>query len=66
MLKPEWLHYFSMVPDTAGNIKCIVDGSEYYLTALEKFGIVDLATTTNKDSDFTVITSFAKHQITGY
>ena len=59
MLKPEWLHYFN-VPDTAGNVKCIVEGSEYYLSALERFGIVDLATTTNKDSDFTVITSFAR------
>ena len=49
-----------MVPDAAGNLKCIVEGSEYYLSALEKFGIVDLATTTNKDSDFTVITSFAR------
>ena len=57
MLKPEWLHYFSIVPDAAGNLKCIVEGSEYYLNALEKFGIVDLATTTNKDSDFTVILS---------
>ena len=60
MLKPEWLHYFSMVPDSAGNIKCLVEGSEYYLANLDKFGIVDLATTTNKDSDFTVITSFAR------
>jgi predicted phage terminase large subunit-like protein len=60
MLKPEWINYFAMVPDAAGNLKCIVEGSEYYLSALEKFGIVDLATTTNKDSDFTVITSFAR------
>src|SRR6056300_1436792 len=60
MLKPEWLHYFSMVPDSAGNINCLVEGSEYYLANLDKFGIVDLATTTNKDSDFTVITSFAR------
>tara|TARA_Y100000389_G_scaffold197563_1_gene232403 strand:- start:9180 stop:10412 length:1233 start_codon:yes stop_codon:yes gene_type:complete len=60
MLKPEWINYFAMVPDEAGNLKCIVEGSEYYLSALEKFGIVDLATTTNKNSDFTVITSFAR------
>ena len=59
MLRPEWLNYFVMVPDEAGNIKCVVEGSEYYLKALKKFGVVDLATTTNKDSDYTVITSFA-------
>ena len=60
MLKPEWINYFTIVPDPAGNLKCIVEGTEYYLASLEKFGIVDLATTTNKDSDFTVITSFAR------
>lgn len=59
MLRPEWLNYFVQVPDEAGNIKCVVEGSEYYLKALKKFGVVDLATTTNKDSDYTVITSFA-------
>ena len=59
MLRPEWLNYYVQVPDEAGNVKCIVEGSEYYLKALKKFGIVDLATTTNKDSDYTVITSFA-------
>ena len=60
MLKPEWLKYFSIIPDNNGTLKCHVDGTEYYLDALDKFGIVDLATTTNKDSDFTVITSFAR------
>ena len=60
MLKPEWLKYFSIIPDNNGRLKCHVDGTEYYLDALDKFGIVDLATTTSKDSDFTVITSFAR------
>lgn len=60
MLKPEWMNYYIIAPDPAGNLKCIVDGSEYYLNALPKYGVVDLATTTNKDSDYTVITSFAQ------
>ena len=60
MLKPEWIKYFALVPDAAGNLKCIVDNQEYYLKALKKYGVVDLATTTNKDSDYTVITSFAQ------
>ena len=60
MLKPEWLKYFSIIPDTNGRLKCHVDGSEYYLDALDKYGVVDLATTKNKDSDYTVITSFAR------
>jgi predicted phage terminase large subunit-like protein len=60
MLKPEWIKYFAVVPDAAGNLKCIVDNQEYYLKALKKYGVVDLATTTNKDSDYTVITSFAQ------
>jgi predicted phage terminase large subunit-like protein len=59
LLKPEWINYFNIIPDTAGQLKCHVAGSEYYLDTLQKFGIVDLATTTNKDSDYTVITSFA-------
>tara|TARA_Y100000356_G_scaffold82466_1_gene68583 strand:- start:880 stop:2112 length:1233 start_codon:yes stop_codon:yes gene_type:complete len=60
MLKPEWMNYYIIVPDNAGNLKCVVDGSEYYLNSLTKYGVVDLATTTNKDSDYTVITSFAQ------
>ena len=60
MLKPEWLKYFSIIPDNNGRLKCHVEGTEYYLDALDKYGIVDLATTTNKDSDYTVITSFAR------
>jgi predicted phage terminase large subunit-like protein len=60
MLKPEWMNYYILAPDNAGNLKAIVDGSEYYLDALPKYGVVDLATTTNKDSDYTVITSFAQ------
>jgi predicted phage terminase large subunit-like protein len=60
MLKPEWMNYYIIAPDAAGNLKCIVDGSEYYLDALPKYGVVDLAPTTNKDSDYTVITSFAQ------
>ena len=60
MLKPEWLRYFALIPDNNGRLKCHVDGSEYYLDALDKYGIVDLATTKNKDSDYTVITSFAR------
>ena len=60
MLKPEWLRYFALIPDTNGRLKCHVDGSEYYLDALDKYGVVDLATTKNKDSDYTVITSFAR------
>ena len=60
MLKPEWMNYYIIAPDAGGNLKCIVDGSEYYLDALPKYGVVDLATTTNKDSDYTVITSFAQ------
>ena len=60
MLKPEWMNYYIIVPDNAGNLKCVVDGSEYYLNSLPKYGVVDLATTTNKDSDYTVITSFAQ------
>ena len=59
LLKPEWINYFNIIPDTAGQLKAHVAGSEYYLDTLQKFGIVDLATTTNKDSDYTVITSFA-------
>ena len=59
-LKPEWLRYFALIPDNNGRLKCHVDGSEYYLDALDKYGIVDLATTKNKDSDYTVITSFAR------
>tara|TARA_R100000231_G_scaffold130894_1_gene102743 strand:+ start:1009 stop:2244 length:1236 start_codon:yes stop_codon:yes gene_type:complete len=60
MLKPEWLRYFALIPDNNGRLKCHVDGSEYYLDALDKYGVVDLATTKNKDSDYTVITSFAR------
>ena len=60
MLRPEWLKYYSIIPDTNGTLVCHVDGSEYYLDALDKYGVVDLATTTNKDSDYTVITSFAR------
>lgn len=70
MLKPEWINYFNLVEERQGNnhnypyntnvkSKVMVAGAEYYLEDLNKFAIVDLATTTNKDSDFTVITSFA-------
>ena len=70
MLKPEWINYFNMVEERQGpsNVypyntsvvdKAMVNGTEHYMKDLKKFAIVDLATTTNKDSDFTVITSFA-------
>tara|TARA_B100000029_G_C17604122_1_gene966816 strand:+ start:1448 stop:2710 length:1263 start_codon:yes stop_codon:yes gene_type:complete len=70
MLKPEWINYFNIVEERQGpsNVypyntsvvdKAMVNGTEHYMKDLKKFAIVDLATTTNKDSDFTVITSFA-------
>ena len=70
MLKPEWINYFNIVEERQGpsNVypyntsvveKAMVNGAEHYMKDLKKFAIVDLATTTNKDSDFTVITSFA-------
>ncbi len=55
LFKPEWMSYF----DYNGEMY-IGGGSQYRPTELEHFGAVDVAVTTEKTSDYTVIASCAR------